>query len=356
MDPPRRPGRRRLTGRSGGRMSSRRRRGGCSAGLARRPRSRRSTSHSNLSSVSVDHWRPPPASMVAKPWTALRSARRAWVMSAGARSWPRRTAVKGSSSLAAARAGGSSGPAGSRPRVAAYRPERVRTKSRSARAAARKASRPAQPSVAAPTAAAASSRAALQRLRSSGLATCLPSEGARTPTRAASWAVPRPALGMDAVRKVSTAVATWAGNCTCGHCPAPSTISKGPRLARRSARMASPSVRGAAQSGRRCPARPGPATGRRPAAVRRRRGSPCHRLQSLYSARLGEHHGDPAPPRIPVGRPGAGVGGVEVLRPPLPSSRVAPRWWRMPRRKDTTRRSLRPITCWRVNGASSTSA
>jgi len=83
---------------------------------------------------------------------------------------------------------GSSGPVGSTPRVAAYRPGWVSTKSRNARAAAASASRPAQPCTAAPTASEASVRAsaAIRRFRSSCLATCLYSDVVRTPTRSAS--------------------------------------------------------------------------------------------------------------------------------------------------------------------------
>ena len=40
-----------------------------------------------------------------------------------------------------------------------------------------------------------------------------------------------------------------------------------------------------------------------------------HRLQSPHPARLGQHRGDRAHPRVPVSRLGAGVGDVEVLRP-----------------------------------------
>lgn len=42
----------------------------------RRPRSTRSMSHSKLSSTSADHWNPPVACRVAKPWKLLRSAQR----------------------------------------------------------------------------------------------------------------------------------------------------------------------------------------------------------------------------------------------------------------------------------------
>jgi hypothetical protein len=49
----------------------------------RRPRSTRSMSHSKLSSMSVDHWKPPVDWMLANPWKTLRSARRAWVDRSG---------------------------------------------------------------------------------------------------------------------------------------------------------------------------------------------------------------------------------------------------------------------------------
>ena len=137
--------------------------------MLRNPRSTRSISHSKLSSTSADHWKPDADCSVAKPEKALRTARRAWSMSAGAMSYPCSTAVNATSSRAPETAIGSSGPVGSTPMVAAYRPGWASTKSRNACAAAASASRPARPCVAAPTASAASAsaRAAIRRARSS---------------------------------------------------------------------------------------------------------------------------------------------------------------------------------------------
>ncbi len=85
------------------------------------------------------------ASKVAKPWQRLRSRRSAWSTSDSSISIPRRTAVNAPSSRSPDVVRGSSGPDGSWPIVAAYRPGCSTTKARKACAAAARASLPARP-------------------------------------------------------------------------------------------------------------------------------------------------------------------------------------------------------------------